>query len=293
MTIPNEIRERIYYHVLTVDVNESSPWLTPLSNDLRPEPDRSSCLAILATCRQILFEAFHVFYVSNTFNFNHPDHLYDFLRAIGSVRANEIRSIRCSFTLAAPENTAARYALSKLMRLEKLSFHFDKKEPNDDDSTDWRNYIISREFCSAKEFAKINGLLEVNFIMMNDTEPDRAAKERMKMYRNRMIKADPKRNKSKPEMVDLFVGLKMRKHRDPAQARRKRIREENEAYMNSWVQANRKAQQRAKLEWLSRRGEEARREQDPLNIADDTDQEDHELAEILSSEPWIRDAILG
>lgn len=294
MSLPNEIRERICGYVLTVDVDDSSPWITPLGNDLRPEPARSSCLAILATCRQILLEAFHVFYKSNNFNFNHPDHLYDFLRAIGSIRANEIRSIRCSFRLAASENTAARYALSKLMRLEKLSFHFDKKKPVDGDSTDWRDYIISRDFCSAKEFAKIHGLREVNFIMMNDTELDRTDKEKMEMYRDRMTKPNPKRNKVMPEIVDLFVGLKMRKHRDPAQARRKQIREEAKAHMEKWMQATRRLQRRQKLEWLWRSGEEARREQDPLNDTYNADQEeDSELTEFLSSEPWIRDAIWG
>lgn len=294
MSLPNEIRERICGYVLTVDVDDSSPWITPLGNDLRPEPERSSCLAILATCRQILLEAFHVFYASNNFNFSHPNHLYDFLRAIGPVRANEIRSIRCSFRLAASENSAARYALSRLMRLEKLSFHFDEKEPVDDDRWDWQEDIVSRDFCSAREFAKIHGLREVHFIRMNDAELDRTDKERMEMYRDRMTKANPKRNKSMPEIVDLFAGLKMRTQRDPARARRKRIREEVEAHKKNWIQAVRQLERRKKLELLWRRGEEARREQDPLNVADDANQdEDSELADFLSSEPWIRDAIWG
>ncbi len=292
MSLPNEIRERICSYVLTVDVDDSSPWITPLSNDLRPEPEKSSCLAILATCRQILLEAFHAFYASNNFNFNHPNHLYDFLRAIGPVRANQIRSIRCSFRLAASENTAVRYALSRLTRLEKLSFHFDKEQPVDND-TGWGDYIISQDFCPAKEFAKFHRLRDVNFIMMNDIELDRTDKERMEMYRDRLTKPNLKKNKAMPEMVDLFVGLKMRKHRDPAQARRKKIREEREAYMESWVQATRQLQRREKLESLWRRGEEARREPNPLNIAHDNDQEDDELTEFWSSEPWIRDAIWG
>lgn len=292
MSLPNELRERICSYVLTVDVDDPSPWITPLSNDLRPEPEKFSCLAILATCRQILLEAFHAFYASNNFNFNHPNHLYDFLRAIGPVRANQIRSIRCSFRLAASENTAVRYALSRLTRLEKLSFHFDKEQPVDND-TGWGDYIISQDFCPAKEFAKFHRLRDVNFIMMNDIELDRTDKERMEMYRDRLTKPNLKKNKAMPEMVDLFVGLKMRKHRDPAQARRKKIREEREAYMESWVQATRQLQRREKLESLWRRGEEACREPNPLNIAHDNDQEDDELTEFWSSEPWIRDAIWG
>jgi len=37
MSLPNEIRECICSYVLTVDVDDSSPWITPLSNDLRLE----------------------------------------------------------------------------------------------------------------------------------------------------------------------------------------------------------------------------------------------------------------
>lgn len=293
MSLPNEIRERICSYVLTVDIDDSIPWITPLSNDLRPEPQRSPCLAILATCRQILHEAFHVFYASNNFNFNHPNHLYDFLYAIGPVRANQIRSIRCSFRLAASENTAVRHALSRLTRLEKLSFHFDQKQPDDDDSTDRQDYIVTRDFCPAKEFAKFHRLRDVEFIMMNDTELDRTDKERMEMYRDRLTKPNLKKNTAMPEMVDLFVGLKTRKHRDLAQVRRKKVREEREAYMESWLQATRKLQRRENPQILWRRGEEARREQNPLNIAHDTDQEDDELTEFWLSEPWIRDAISG
>ena len=294
LSLPSEIREHIYVCVLTVNVESAEPWITPLNQELRPMPGIVSCLAILATCRQILREAFYVYYRMNTFNFNHPDHLYDFLRAIGSVRANEIRSIRCSFRLAARENTAARYILSRLMRLEKLAFQFDAEKPDDHNIPHWQNFILQEDFCSAKEFAKINVSHEVNFVMMNDDEPSALDKERMEAYRDRMIKLNPKRRKPPPEMVDLFTGLKMRKHRDPAVARRRKIREENEAHRKHWVETIRKLEQRTRLELLSRQGEEARREQGQLDTEDETSQgEDNELAEFLSTELWIRDAISG
>ena len=294
LSLPNEIRERIYGYALTVNVDDPKPWISPLGNELRPEPARSSCLAILVTCRQILLEAFHVFYVFNTFNFNHPHHLCDFLKAIGPVRANEIRSIRCSFKLDASKNTAARYALSKLARLEKLAFQYDNEEPSDNPGSVWRPYVIHKDFCSHKEFTKINGLREVSFILMYDTEPSRSDKARMEMYRDLMIKPNPKLRKTIPDMVDLFVRLKIRKQRDLAVAQKRKMREENEAWRKSWAEANRKVQQRVKLEMLWRRGEAARREQDHLNVDGDTDEEgEHDLADFLSSESWIRGAILG
>ena len=294
LTLPSEIRERIYAYVLTVNVDNAEPWITPLSQELRAMPGTISCLEILGTCRQILREAFHIYYKMNTFNFNHPDHLHDFLRAIGSVRANEIRSIRCSFRLAVRENTVARYALSRLMRLEKLAFQYNAERPDDHNIPHWQNIIIQQDFCSAKEFAKISGLHEVIFIMMNDDEPGRLDIERMETYRDRMIKLSPKRQKPPPHTVDLFAGLKRRKQRDPAVARRKKIREENAAHRKHWAETIRKLEQRARLELLWRQGEEARREQDQFDAEDETSQEeDNDLADYLSAELWIRDAISG
>ncbi len=284
LSVPNEIRECIYDYVLTVNVDDGNPWVTPLNNALRLEPEKSSCLAILATCRQILFEAFHKFYESNTFNFNHPDHVCDFLTAIGPVRASEIRSVRCSFRLAAGDNTAARYALSRSMKLEKLAFQWDKKNLDDDQIVDWQDFIVP-DFCSARGFTILNGVREVNFIMMNDAEPSPADEESMARYRYRMTKPNPNRPKTLPKMVDLFVGLKKRKQRDSAAARIKKKREDDEAH--------RKVQERSKMKILWRRGEEARRERDLFNVDNDPDLEDDKLANFFSSEPWIRDAILG
>ena len=291
LSLPSEIRERIYGYVLTVNVDSSEPWITPLNRDLQTMPGIVSCLAILATCRQILREAFYIYYKVNAFNFNHPDHLHDFLRAIGSVRANEIRSIRCSFRLATSENSAARYDLSKLTRLEMLAFQFDAERPVDDDIPHGQNIFVQRDLCPAKEFAKINCLREVTFIMIKDEQPSVEDRTKMEMYRNRMIEPNPRRQKPLPEMVDLFAGLKRRKQRDPAVARRKKIREENEAHRRHWVETIRKLEQRARLESLWRQGEEARREQDLFDVEDDGDQEDSELADFLSTELWIKDAV--
>ena len=220
LSLPNEIRDRIYGYVLTVNVDDSSPFITPLNSDLRPQPMRPSCLAILATCRQVLFEAFHVFYASNTFNFDNRNQLCSFLRAIGSVRASEIRSIRCSLKLAARQNERVRFVLSKLIRLEKLSFQFNKETLQE-----WPH--IFPNVCSPKAFTKFRGLREVTFITVNDTELNESERDRMQQYRDEMMASNPKRKKkSLPETVDVFGGLKLRKQRDPTVARRLERKEE-------------------------------------------------------------------
>ena len=292
LSLPNEIRERICGFVLRVNVDDSNPFITPLNNTLRPGSKRFSCLAILATCRQILFEAFHVFYTSNIFNFNHPDHLYDFLGSIGPVRANEIRSVRCSFRLAARQNNKARRALSRLMRLERLSFEYDVKEPSIRHDWSWVQHMFSRDFCPPREFAKFNGLREVNFIMMNDTEPDESDKTTMKCYKDHMIQPNPKRNKPLPRMVDLFGGLKLRKQREPAAEQRKKDREERTACKKAWDEANHRVERRLRLERLRRQGEEARKELDSFKVNDGTDQKVYnDLTDFFSTEPWIEGAI--
>lgn len=44
--------------------------------------DPQTCLAILATCRQILFEAWYTYYQRNTFNFKRGNDLRSFLKSI-------------------------------------------------------------------------------------------------------------------------------------------------------------------------------------------------------------------
>lgn len=168
LSIPDVVRERIYAYVLTVDVYDSSPWITPLPalshshnkalailptidntipfseltakrkrDRLRKEetlriresealanlepPVASSCLAILATCRTILLEAFHLWYQNNTLNFTRSEDIYTFLISIGSVRANEIRSLRFDLALDDWTNPKAKFALGRLLKLERLT----------------------------------------------------------------------------------------------------------------------------------------------------------------------------
>ncbi|KAL2053114.1 hypothetical protein ABVK25_006751 [Lepraria finkii] len=62
-------------------------------------PELQSCLSILATCCQILFEAYSIYYRHNTFNFSRGKPLRGFLKSICPARRHEIVSIRCDFPL--------------------------------------------------------------------------------------------------------------------------------------------------------------------------------------------------
>lgn len=61
--------------------------------------DPQTCLAILATCRQILFEAWYTYYQRNTFNFERGNDLRSFLKSICPSCRHEIVSIYCGFSL--------------------------------------------------------------------------------------------------------------------------------------------------------------------------------------------------
>lgn len=164
LSLPDVIRERIYDFVLTIDVDPTAPWITPLPTPRRlhlpalpREPNRDlfmasksvrkkrrrkirqfesieteramilraaphSRLAILATCRTILLEAFHIWYKSNTFNFARSWDVFSFLTSISSVRANEIRAVRLDLPWEDYDDPKAGQALRRLSRLETVIF---------------------------------------------------------------------------------------------------------------------------------------------------------------------------
>ena len=106
--VPPEIREKIFVDVLTV--GSLSPLkdgisvpMTKVKHDLsglgsNPKlstgPEKSStCLALLQTCRQIYHESSLLFYAINTVYLSNPEDMLIFLRHLGPVRCDELRSL--------------------------------------------------------------------------------------------------------------------------------------------------------------------------------------------------------
>ena len=85
------------------------------------------CLAILATCRTILLEAFHTWYKNNTFNFARSQDIVSFLTSISGARANEIRAVRLDLSWEDWNDGKAGHALSRLRRLESLVFVYNNR----------------------------------------------------------------------------------------------------------------------------------------------------------------------
>lgn len=238
LSLPDVIRERIYFYVLTIDVDPGSPWITPTSTIRKVSafhPDkykilpiskaRPSSLAILATCRTILVEAFHLWYKNNTLNFRSSGDLLDFLYSCHLPRAQKIRSIRLDLPVDDWNHEKARYILGSLVRLEKLVFVVNA----------WNYCNHSKTYWSQKYRPKIldrlGPLQDVTFtdpseeIMMIKWQargcpadhkfgiPD-AAKFRMDEWREKMMTTDPSKSpKILPPMVDLFARLRLRDQR--------------------------------------------------------------------------------
>ena len=104
--IPPEIRADIFKDVLTVGSISplkdgiSVPITRQDSSYRGSEPELSigpvrpaSCLALLQTCRQIYHESSLLFYTLNTLYFSDPQELLLFLRHIGPVRCDTLRSL--------------------------------------------------------------------------------------------------------------------------------------------------------------------------------------------------------
>ncbi|KAL8860015.1 MAG: hypothetical protein Q9178_003564 [Gyalolechia marmorata] len=245
LALPDVIRERIYFYVLTIDVYPSAPWITPLPPlrrlvlpALPSEPNRDllvasksvrkkrrrkirafvsidterasivkaaphPSLAILATCRTILLEAFHVWYKNNTFNFDRSQDLVAFLGSIGRVRANEIRAVRLDIPARDWHDQKAMQALLRLLRLEMVIFVFNDVMFNHTNP----NYISDPEI-----IRNLRGLREVNFVdppgLKTSLEGSKQVigpgqKLRTDRLREKMV-AKRKRARLAPPMMDLF-----------------------------------------------------------------------------------------
>ncbi|KAL8661173.1 MAG: hypothetical protein Q9202_005830 [Teloschistes flavicans] len=173
-----------------------------------------TCLAILATCHTILLEAFHIFYKFNTFNFSLAKDVTQFLQSIGSVRANEIRSVRLDLPPEDWDDLKATYALGRLLRLEKLEFVYNA-------------YIspfhTSKNFISLPRIiSHLRGLESVSFVDPENPKTDvlgwkqgmtETVSIRMDELKIRMTER-VKRPKALPPMMDLFGRLRTREQRE-------------------------------------------------------------------------------
>ena len=252
LSLPDVIRERIYFFVLTVNVDARTPWITPLPSsrhipkhvpDLPPKPDcnlenvsksvrkkrrrrmrafertkqqaivaaraaaPSSCLAILATCRTILLEAFHLWYRTNTLNFCRSKDVYSFLASIGSARANEIRSIRLDIPGQEWDDGKATYALQRLRGLEKIIFIYN----------DFNTRLVApRHISFPRIISHLRGLQQVTFADPENPKiyyghPEgmtECVKARMEELGRKMT-TKPKKPKPAPPMIDLFNRLRI------------------------------------------------------------------------------------
>ena len=255
LSLPDVIRERIYFFVLTPGLDPQTPWITPLpilrhtpkelpllppvpdcsldsvSKSVRKKRRRrmrayekvkrdailavqeaapSTCLAILATCRTILLEAFHIWYKYNTLNFTRVEDLKAFLFSIGRARQNEIRSIRLDLPGLEWDDNKARFALSRLLRLESLTFVYNAF------SAPWLTH--TRYISSPKIINSLRGLRNVTFVNPDNPISDATGYTqgmsvsvmiRMEQLRQELV-SPPKRPKEAPPMIDLFSSLRVK-----------------------------------------------------------------------------------
>lgn len=251
ISIPDVVRERIYAYVLTVNVPESAPWISPLpaltharnkflvtlsklppisephvtrrKNRRKKEaalrrkkealrarkeeeafynagpPTAPSCLAILATCRQILLEAFHMWYQHNTLNFTRSGDLYTFVLSIGPIRANEIRSIRLD-NLPQQDyyNSQAKYALGRLLRLERLVI-----AQNLEGQGIYPNYYVL-----PKLVKDLRGLKEVEVVVPRQHSDVVLVSTWIEDIKEKLMRPHVGSRKP-PDMMDLFSRLKV------------------------------------------------------------------------------------
>ncbi|KAL8803649.1 MAG: hypothetical protein Q9182_003064 [Xanthomendoza sp. 2 TL-2023] len=261
LSLPDVIRERIYDFVLTVDVDSSAPWVTPLPlsrhlklPSLPSEPNRDlamvsksvrkkrrriirayeqvekerddivraaphSCLAILATCRTVLLEAFHLWYKNNTFSFSRAQDLIDFNRSIGRVRAHEIRSVRLNLPIQEEDDLKAGQVLDHLLRLEKVTFVCNEI---------FINYVNPNFISFPKVISRLQGLREVDFVFPLNPAVEHGVRHnigtchrvRMDQLREKMM-SKRKHPRPLPPMIDLFGPLKMANQNKEDRANRK------------------------------------------------------------------------
>ncbi len=170
-------------------------------HNLQPPP-ASSCLAILATCRTVLLEAFHLWYQHNTLNFARAEDLYMFLRSISTARANEIRSLRLDLPYVEWSHPQAKFALGRLLKLERLIFIGPVGVSG---GLHWYNDF---GFSLPDIIKNLRGLREIELLAC-EGQSDRIL-ELIEEFKRRLMRPRLDRRKP-PNMVDLFGKMKMGK----------------------------------------------------------------------------------
>ena len=99
LELPREIRDKIYRYALQAPT-EARPRPIPAIIGMAPFKPPTPGLCLLN--RQLYAEANEVLYTKNTFAFDEPQHLLDFLKEIGATNETLIRSISISVDFSAP-----------------------------------------------------------------------------------------------------------------------------------------------------------------------------------------------
>lgn len=98
LSLPPEIRNRIYTFVLSIPRNDLCQRHLPdlprvqRANSCSNDP-RSPNLSVLLVCKQIYIEAYHIFSHHNELHFDNTTRLLNFLRRIGYARRQQLRVI--------------------------------------------------------------------------------------------------------------------------------------------------------------------------------------------------------
>lgn len=196
LSFPQEVLEKIYEYVLTVDVEDTKPYVvikhrrceTCWSRAVECTSTAHSCLELLSCCRQVLFDAFHIFYRNNTLQFSSAYEMSQFSYVISTAKRNEITSVRCAFDLADRSSDQARWYLQRCVRLEKLQFEVGARP-------------------HGKVFRTFRGLKEVEM----NVEPvtyGRPSDQKVKVAYWKELLTRPRLAAPTPECLDLFAVMK-------------------------------------------------------------------------------------
>lgn len=203
LSFPKEVLQKIYEYVLTVNVEDSKPYVVIKHHRCETCASRTSdctrtthsCLEILCCCRQILFDAFHIFYRHNTLEFSSAAELKQFCYVVGTARRHEITSVRCAFDLAEHSSDHVRWYLQKCRSLEKLQFE-----------------VSNRHY--GRVFRNFRGLREVEMNIEQDPF-GRLPAEDAKIEYWRELLTRPRLQVPTPECLDLFAGMKKKSTATP------------------------------------------------------------------------------
>lgn len=196
LSFPKEVSQKIYEYVLTVNVEDSKPYVVIRHHRCEACSSRAvectstthSCLEILCCCRQILFDAFHIFYRKNTLEFTSAHEFGRFCYAISTARRNEITSVRCAFDLADHSSDQVRWYLQRCINLEKLQFE-----------------VLAQRH--GKVFRTFRGLKEVEINVETDLLYGQPPCEAGKVEYWKALLTRPRLQVPRPACLDLFAGM--------------------------------------------------------------------------------------